>query len=116
MLALKTVLAERDHVPVLIFDEIDTGVGEPWQRHRKRLRLGAVPSSLLHHTFAAGGSQAHHISVREVAERVTDCDDSEGLDGEWKGERNCRMLGGVTITKKVRETPAELIAGALDEV
>ena len=27
MLALKTVLAETDHVPVLVFDEIDTGVG-----------------------------------------------------------------------------------------
>jgi len=27
MLALKTVLAEMDQVPVLVFDEIDTGVG-----------------------------------------------------------------------------------------
>src|SRR6476646_9663377 len=27
MLALKTVLAERDHVPVLVFDEVDSGVG-----------------------------------------------------------------------------------------
>ena len=27
MLALKTVLAETDQVPVLVFDEIDTGVG-----------------------------------------------------------------------------------------
>ena len=27
MLAIKTVLAEHDHIPVLIFDEIDTGIG-----------------------------------------------------------------------------------------
>lgn len=27
MLAIKSVLAEHDHIPVLIFDEIDTGVG-----------------------------------------------------------------------------------------
>ena len=27
MLAIKTVLAENDHIPVLIFDEIDTGIG-----------------------------------------------------------------------------------------
>ena len=34
MLAIKSVLAEQDHIPVLIFDEIDTGVGGVWLRGR----------------------------------------------------------------------------------
>jgi len=38
------------------------------------------------------------------------------LTGSGRENEIARMLGGVTITKKVRETAAELIAGALDEV
>lgn len=39
MLALKNVLAERDHVPTLIFDEVDTGVsGRAAQRVAEKLR------------------------------------------------------------------------------
>jgi DNA repair protein RecN (Recombination protein N) len=36
----------------------------------------------------------------------------KGLKGLGREEEIARMLGGLTITKKLRETAAELIAGA----
>lgn len=47
MLALKTVLGEADETPILIFDEIDTGIGG---------RVGAVVGRKLH-----GLSQRHQV-------------------------------------------------------
>ncbi len=116
MLALKTVLADRDRVPVLVFDEIDTGVG------------GAVASAMGTRLRRLGGyhqvfcithlpqvaSQAeHHLLVekRQVDGRTTTS--IKPLNGMRREEEVARMLGGATITKKVRETAAELIQGAV---
>lgn len=115
MLALKTVLAERDHVPVLVFDEVDTGVG------------GAVAASMgtrlrklgqFHQVFCIThlpqvASQAeHHLLVAKEQDGKRTTTSVKPLAGVGREEEIARMIGGETVTMKVRETAAELIAGA----
>ncbi len=51
MLAIKTVLADTDDIPTLIFDEIDTGIsGRTAQKVSERLSyIGKKASGSLHH-------------------------------------------------------------------
>jgi DNA repair protein RecN (Recombination protein N) len=115
MLALKTVLAEMDQVPVLVFDEIDTGVGGAVAAAMgTRLRkLGAFHQVFCITHLPQVASQAeHHLLVEKGLESQRTSTSVRALKGLGREEEIARMLGGLTITKKVRETAAELIAGA----
>lgn len=115
MLALKTVLAEMDQVPVLVFDEIDTGVGGAIAAAMgTRLRkLGAFHQVFCITHLPQVASQAeHHLLVEKGLEGQRTSTSVRALKGIGREEEIARMLGGLTITKKVRETAAELIAGA----
>lgn len=112
MLAMKTVLAETDRVPVLIFDEVDAGIG------------GAVASVLGRRLRALGdyhqvfcithlpqiASQAtSHFAVQKTVVKKRTVVLVSRLDQEGRCEEVARMLGGTAITKAVRETAAEMI-------
>jgi DNA repair protein RecN (Recombination protein N) len=115
MLALKTVLAETDRVPVLVFDEIDTGVGGAVAAAMgTRLRkLGAFHQVFCITHLPQVASQAeHHLLVEKDRGSKRTTTSVKPLKGIGREEEIARMLGGATITKKVRETAAELIAGA----
>ncbi|BFU96340.1 MAG: DNA repair protein RecN [Nitrospira sp.] len=115
MLALKTVLAERDHVPVLVFDEIDTGVGGAAAATMgMRLRkLGSYHQVFCITHLAQVASQAeHHFLVSKGTDNRRTSTWAALLDGQGREDEIARMLGGTTVTKKIRETAAELIAGA----
>ena len=115
MLALKTVLAEMDQVPVLVFDEIDTGVGGAVAAVMgSRLRkLGVFHQVFCITHLPQVASQAeHHLLVEKGLESQRTSTSVRALKGMGREEEIARMLSGLTITKKVRETAAELIAGA----
>jgi len=115
MLALKTVLAEMDQVPVLVFDEIDTGVGGAVAAAMgTRLRkLGSYHQVFCITHLPQVASQAeHHLLVEKGLEGQRASTSVRALKGMGREEEIARMLGGITVTKKVRETAAELIAGA----
>ena len=115
MLALKTVLAEMDQVPVLVFDEVDTGVGGAVAAAMgTRLRkLGSFHQVFCITHLPQVASQAeHHLLVEKGQESQRTATSVRVLTGMGQEEEIARMLGGLTITKKVRETAAELIAGA----
>jgi DNA repair protein RecN (Recombination protein N) len=115
MLTLKTVLAEMDQVPVLVFDEIDTGVGGAVAAAMgMRLRkLGAFHQVFCITHLPQVASQAeHHLLVEKGLESRRTSTSVRALKGIGREEEIARMLGGLTITKKVRDTAAELIAGA----
>ena len=114
MLALKTVLAEMDQVPVLVFDEIDTGVGGAVAAAMgTRLRkLGAFHQVFCITHLPQVASQAeHHLLVEKGLEGQRTSTSVRALKGMGREEEIARMLGGLIVTKKVRETAAELIAG-----
>ena len=115
MLALKTVLAEKDQVPVLIFDEIDTGVGGAVAAAmgRRLRKLGTFHQVFCITHLPQVASQAeHHLLVEKGLESQRASTSVRTLKGMGREEEIARMLSGLTITKKVRETAAELIAGA----
>ncbi|NOS79179.1 MAG: DNA repair protein RecN [Nitrospira sp.] len=115
MLALKTVLAERDRVPVLIFDEIDTGVGGAVAAAiGKRLRgLGRYHQVFcITHLPQVAAQGQHHLCVEKSQDGNRTVTTVHPLIGQGRENEIARMLGGLTVTKKVRETAAELIADA----
>jgi DNA repair protein RecN (Recombination protein N) len=115
MLALKSVLAEVDHVPVLIFDEIDTGVGGAVAATiGKRLReLGRYHQVLCITHLPQVASQAqHHFSIEKSEVKGRTVATARSLTGSSRESEIARMLGGERITQKTRSAAAELIAGA----
>jgi DNA repair protein RecN (Recombination protein N) len=118
MLALKTVLAEMDHVPILIFDEIDMGVGgavAAAMGTRLRKLGGFHQVFCITHLPQVASHAEHHLLVEKGLEsqRTSTC--VRALEGMGREEEVARMLGGLTITKKVREAAAELISGAKEK-
>lgn len=115
MLALKSALANVDHVPVLIFDEIDTGVGGAVAATiGKRLRvLGQYHQVLCITHLPQVASQAqHHMCVEKSEVKGRTVTTVRLLSGVSREEEIARMLGGEQVTRKTRATAAELIAGA----
>jgi DNA repair protein RecN (Recombination protein N) len=118
MLALKTVLAETDHVPVLVFDEIDTGVGgavAAAMGTRLRKLGGFHQVFCITHLPQVASQAEHHLLVEKNQDGKRTMTSVRSLNGIGREEEIARMLGGATITKKVRETAAELIAGAKEK-
>lgn len=115
MLALKSVLADIDHVPILIFDEIDTGVGGAVAATiGKRLReLGRYHQVLCITHLPQVASQAqHHFSVEKSEVKGRTVTTVCSLTGMSREGEIARMLGGERITQKTRSAAAELISGA----
>lgn len=97
MLALKSVLAERDEVPVLIFDEVDANVGgETAVAVAERLRgLGKSHQVLcLTHLPAVAAAADHHFAVAKRVEKGRTFAELARLDGEEREKELTRMLGG----------------------
>lgn len=114
MLALKTILAETDHVPVLVFDEIDTGVGGAVAAAMgtRLKKLGSFHQVFCITHLPQVASQAdHHWLVEKGQDSRRTTTSVKLLNGIGREGEIARMLGGEIITKKVRETAAELIAG-----
>lgn len=112
MLAIKTVLASRDRIPTMIFDEIDTGISgkTAWKVSEK---LGTLAKShqilcITHLPQIAAMADASFKIVKQVVDNktVTTITDMEQEDVV---EELARMLGGENITDAVRENARELI-------
>lgn len=115
MLALKSVLADVDQVPVLIFDEIDTGVGGAVAATiGKRLKaLGHYHQVLCITHLPQVASQAdHHFCVEKSEVKGRTVAKVRTVVGASRESEIARMLGGERVTQKTRATAAELIAGA----
>ncbi|MBI4056512.1 MAG: DNA repair protein RecN [Elusimicrobia bacterium] len=113
MLGLKTVFAQEDKVPVLVFDEIDTGVGGviaravgeklfTLSRSHQVLCVTHLPQ------IACFGSQ--HFRVAKMSSDSTTTVHVENLDRESRLEEIARMLGGNRqITQVARSHARELL-------
>ena len=112
MLALKTVFAGNDRTPVLIFDEIDSGVGgEAGMVMGKRLRELAQYHQVCCITHLPQiASQAH---VQFVVEKSTLDDRTVTKIREVQGKQReieiTRMLGGGEFTSTLKKTAAEML-------
>jgi len=115
MLALKSALAGVDRVPVIIFDEIDTGVGGAVAAAiGKRLKaLGRFHQVLcVTHLPQVASHADHHWCLEKQFLQNSTSTMVKKLSGIARETEIARMLGGEKVTRKVRETAAELIGEA----
>ena len=118
MLALKTVLAAADQVPVLIFDEIDANIGGPTATvvGREMVALGRERQIICisHLPQVAAGAERHFgISKSIKAKRTTA--KLEVLAESARIAELARMLGGKDSSSVVEQHAAELIRQARGE-
>lgn len=115
MLALKVILAEADPVPVLVFDEVDAGIGGAVAAAvgDRLAQLGALAQVLVvthsPQVAARGGS---HMTVLKAGAAGTIRTDVQLLDAGDRREEIARMLSGAEITGEARAAAESLLNGA----
>jgi DNA repair protein RecN (Recombination protein N) len=114
MLAVKTVLGRMDPVPVLVFDEVDAGIGgavaETVGKRLKQLsRHGHQVFCITHLAPIAAQAQSHFVVTKETKGGRTITSASR-LNAGDRVEEVARMLGGASITPKIRDTAKEMLA------
>jgi len=115
LLALKVVLADRGSAPVLIFDEIDTGVGgavaDAIGRRLKRLSTKVQVLTVTHAPQVAARADTHlFIEKQAIAEGAFVRTHVRPLDGPARKEEVARMLAGATITAEARAAAGKLLS------
>ena len=111
MLAIKTVLADTDDIPTLIFDEIDTGIsGRTAQKVSEKLAYIAGNHQVIcitHLPQIAAMADCHYEIAKAVEEGRT-ATSIHRLTGEEVIEELARLLGGAEITQAVRANAREM--------
>ncbi|MCB4792150.1 MAG: DNA repair protein RecN [Elusimicrobia bacterium] len=112
MLALKTVLAKADRVPVLVFDEIDAGIGGPMgQTIGKKLKDLSKHHQILciTHLPQIASFAGKHFSVEKIEQNKQTMVTVKPLQEKERLEEISRMVSGEEITQTTRKHAAELI-------
>ncbi|HZY49523.1 MAG TPA: DNA repair protein RecN [Devosia sp.] len=115
LLALKVVLADRGSAPVLIFDEIDTGVGgavaDAIGRRLKRLSSKVQVLTVTHAPQVGARADTHlFIEKQAIEEGAFVRTHVRRLDGPARKEEIARMLAGATITAEARAAAGKLLS------
>lgn len=114
MLALKNVLAERDKVPTLIFDEVDTGVsGRAAQRVAEKLRAVSKNKQVLcvtHLPQLAALADTHFLIEKSERDGRTFTAVTP-LDFGGRKRELARIIGGTSITETTLQSAAEMLGG-----
>ena len=112
MLAIKSVLAARDAIPTLVFDEVDSGISG----HTAR-RLGALLEKLsgshqviciTHHAPIAARAVAH-ASVRKATRKGKTFTEILEINGDERIEELAHMMGGEASVEAARELARQLM-------
>ena len=97
MLALKTVLASQDQIPVLVFDEVDSNVGGETAAvvggKMKHIGVDRQVLCITHLAQVAAAANRHYLVVKEIIEDRTIMR-VEMLDAAARVGELTRMLGG----------------------
>lgn len=112
MLAMKNVLAEKDEVSTLIFDEVDTGVsGRAAQRVAEKLRAVATHKQVLcvtHLPQLAALAQTHLLIAKQERDGRTYTSVTP-LDREGRKRELARIIGGTNITETTLKSAEEML-------
>jgi DNA repair protein RecN (Recombination protein N) len=117
MLALKVALADKGSAPVLVFDEIDTGVGgavadaigQRLARLAARVQVLAVT-----HAPQVAARATRHLRIAKAAKKGAEqrvATSVAVLAAPERKEEIARMLAGATITDEARAAAARLLEG-----
>ncbi|MCR5824724.1 MAG: DNA repair protein RecN [Lachnospiraceae bacterium] len=113
MLAIKTVLADKDEIPSLIFDEIDTGIsGRTAQKVSEKLGVLAGTHQIIcitHLAQIASMADAHYV-IEKTNGKDSVKTEIRRLSPDERVTELARILGGAEITNTVLENAREMIA------
>jgi DNA repair protein RecN (Recombination protein N) len=115
MLAIKTILARLDHVPTLVFDEVDAGIGGKVGQQVGDMLRGVAAS---HQVFAIThlpqiAAKGHrHIMVSKGARSGVTTADVTTLKDAQRVTEVARMLGGDAESAASRAHAQEMLAAA----
>jgi DNA repair protein RecN (Recombination protein N) len=111
MLGIKSVLADKDEIETLIFDEIDVGIsGRTAQKVSEQLSVIAKNHQIIcitHLAQIAAMADAHYI-IEKQTDGVTTQTMIKPLNEEESIEELSRILGGAEITERVKDNAKEM--------
>ena len=111
MLAIKAVLAEKDAVDTLIFDEIDAGISgrTAWRVSEKLSRLSEAHQviCITHLPQIAAMADSHFVIEKETDGSSTQTEIRK-LSEEGTKEELARLLGADSLSEKALENAGEL--------
>ncbi|MCF8721961.1 DNA repair protein RecN [Nitrospina gracilis] len=115
MLALKSILNEQDDIPILVFDEVDAGIGgkvaEKVGVKLKKIAATKQVFCITHLPQIAGMATAHYRVHKSVTGKRTRSTITE-LSYDERVEEIARMSGGETITDATLQYAREMIQPA----
>lgn len=112
MLAIKNTLADRDEIPTLIFDEVDTGVsGHAAQKIGLKLKQAARHRQILtvtHLAQIAALGDAHYL-IRKETDGERTFTRVQKLSEEGRVEEVARIMSTDRISELMRKNAADMI-------
>lgn len=112
MLALKSVLSDKDGVSTVVFDEVDAGIsGKTSRKVGIKLKQIAKTTQVLcvtHSAQIASLADSHYLIAKHETEGRTETEISE-LDEEGRISEIARILGGIHVTESQLTAAKELI-------
>lgn len=115
MLAIKTILADVDSVPTLIFDEIDTGIsGRAAQKVGEKLSIISRRHQVLcvTHLPQIAAMADNHFLIEKHSSSNSTMTDVTLLDEQGRSRELARILGGASITSITLSHAEEMIRTA----
>ena len=112
MLAMKNVLAEKDQVGTLIFDEVDTGVsGRAAQKVAEKLRSVARHMQVLcvTHLPQLAALASTHLLISKAERQGRTYTSVTPLDLEGRKKELARIIGGTNITETTLKSAEEML-------
>lgn len=116
MLAIQTILANKDDITTIIFDEIDTGVsGRAAQAIAEKLAVVAKDKQVFvvtHLPQVASMADNHYLIEKKEKDNITYTEITY-LEEEKRIDELSRMLSGVEVTTLTKKHAKEMIDKAL---
>ncbi len=114
-LATQVVTSQLAHIPTLVFDEVDVGIGgqvaETVGRLLRQLATERQILCITHQAQVAAQGHAHLRVVKQIdADRVLT--HIENLEADARSDEIARMIGGSEITPRTREHAREMLQRA----
>ena len=115
-LAIQTITAEKEVIPTLIFDEIDSGIGgKTADIVGQLLRKLAEKTQVIciTHLPQIAAQSHHHILVEKITKTKNTEVTLTTLNKNERVEEIARMLGGVKITSQTLAHAQEMLSAAI---
>jgi DNA repair protein RecN (Recombination protein N) len=115
MLAIKSLMAERDQVAILVFDEVDQGIGGAvGEEVGRRLReLGARRQVLcITHLPLIAAHGARHFLVVKATRGTRTSVSVHSLEALAREDEIARLLAGARASETTRRQARELLRAA----